>query len=193
MALSLNTQGVAVPPRRGVRTDPEFGKRFRLAMEYAGVSPGDLAQVERVRPQTVSRWRRGELPDDLRLPRLAERFRVDVEWLRTGQGQAPGITGTGGVQIGVVMEGRGTPYQPPAEEGEGIGWLWADEFAAKERVLGLLANWEHTVRTSNTGFDPIGLRADILDGLVAQARATGNPPPPWLITLAYDAARQARR
>ncbi|MBK8006735.1 MAG: helix-turn-helix transcriptional regulator [Gemmatimonadetes bacterium] len=182
-----------MPPKRVVRTDPEFGKRFRLAMEYAGVAPGDLAEAEHVRPQTVSRWRRGELPDDLRLPRLAALFRVEAEWLRTGQGPAPGITGTGGVQIGVVMEGGSSPYAASAEEGEGIGWLWADAFAAKERVLGLLANWEHAVRTSNTGFDPVGLRADILDGLVAQARATGNPPPPWLIALAYDAARQARR
>lgn len=46
-----------------------------------------LARSEGVRTQTVSRWRRGERPDDLRLPSLATTLRVPLNWLKTGHGE----------------------------------------------------------------------------------------------------------
>lgn len=85
IALKLPCQGGSLS-RRSVRSDVEFGKRLRVAMAEAGVSATDLAKNQGVRVQTVSRWRRGELPDDLRLPALADLLRVSLNWLKTGQG-----------------------------------------------------------------------------------------------------------
>jgi transcriptional regulator with XRE-family HTH domain len=83
-------------PRRVVRVDVGFGERLREAMMRRRVRPGRMATDLEVRPQTVSRWRRGECPDDLRLPEIASYLRVGLGWLKTGVGtfepgeQAPG-------------------------------------------------------------------------------------------------------
>jgi transcriptional regulator with XRE-family HTH domain len=85
-----------IMPRRVVRMDVGFGDRLREAMVRRRVRPSRMAADLKVRPQTVSRWRRGECPDDLRLPEIADYLRVGLDWLKTGQGefepmvQAPG-------------------------------------------------------------------------------------------------------
>jgi transcriptional regulator with XRE-family HTH domain len=83
-------------PRRVVRMDVGFGDRLREAMVRRRVRPSRMAADLEVRPQTVSRWRRGECPDELRLPELADYLRVGLDWLKTGvggfepEGQSPG-------------------------------------------------------------------------------------------------------
>lgn len=72
--------------RSRARQDEGFGTRMRESMDAARLRPGELARVCGVHSVTVSRWRRGELPDDLRLPQLAQCLGVAVEWLKTGQG-----------------------------------------------------------------------------------------------------------
>jgi transcriptional regulator with XRE-family HTH domain len=56
-------------------------------MTAGGISARQLAMLERVGFGTVSRWRRGELPDDLRLPSLAGNLTVRLNWLKSGQGE----------------------------------------------------------------------------------------------------------
>ncbi len=86
-------------PSRVVRRDEGFGRRLVEAMTTARVRPGELARRVEVLPQTVSRWRSGELPDDLRLPQIAAVLGVREEWLKTGAGErspeAQGLTGPG--------------------------------------------------------------------------------------------------
>ncbi len=71
---------------REVRRDEAFGQRLTEAMERRDVRPGELAKAQNVSPGTVSRWRAGECPDDLRFPSLAAYLRVPEEWLKTGAG-----------------------------------------------------------------------------------------------------------
>ena len=71
--------------KRRVQRDLEFGRRLKQAMSAEDMEAGKLAELEGVGDGTVSRWRKGELPNDLRLPRLAGHLRVREEWLRTGQ------------------------------------------------------------------------------------------------------------
>jgi transcriptional regulator with XRE-family HTH domain len=72
--------------RRSVRVDPAFGERLRQVMARRGIRPGQLAAGLGVTSQTVSRWRRGECPDDLRFPEIATYLRVALDWLKTGVG-----------------------------------------------------------------------------------------------------------
>jgi transcriptional regulator with XRE-family HTH domain len=73
---------------RAVRMDEGFGKRLKEAMTRRNVRPGQLATALGVLPQTVSRWRRGECPDDLRLPEIAAYLSVAVGWLKRGAGES---------------------------------------------------------------------------------------------------------
>src|SRR3954466_14741968 len=73
--------------RRAVRRDEGFGLRLIEAMDRAGVRPSVLAKAQNVSPGTVSRWRAGECPDDLRFPSLAAFLGVGEEWLKTGAGR----------------------------------------------------------------------------------------------------------
>ena len=82
--LKVKSRGYMV--REGVHRDEGFGARLREAMSRAGVRPGDLARTMGVHPVTVTRWRRGELPDDLRLPQLASCVGVALMWLKSGEG-----------------------------------------------------------------------------------------------------------
>lgn len=75
-------------PRERPPRDEGFAKRLREVMDRERVRPKDLAKGQHVNPVTVSRWRRGEVPDDLRLPLLAARLRTTVEYLQTGQGSS---------------------------------------------------------------------------------------------------------
>jgi transcriptional regulator with XRE-family HTH domain len=85
LGLAVKGGGVVVP-RRSVRIDPAFGERLRLVMARQKIRPGQLAAALGVTSQSVSRWRRGECPDDLRLPQIADYIRVGLEWLKTGVG-----------------------------------------------------------------------------------------------------------
>jgi len=73
-------------PGRAVRRDVGFGDRLREAMARRAVPPGRLAVAMNVAPQTVSRWRRGECPEQLRLVQIANYLRVTPEWLAKGLG-----------------------------------------------------------------------------------------------------------
>lgn len=74
-------------------TNPGFGNRLRDLMERERVSPGQLAREQGVVPGTVSRWRAGKVPGDLRLEGLARRLRTTVNYLKTGA--EPSISGEG--------------------------------------------------------------------------------------------------
>ena len=74
---------------RRVRRDEGFGRRLVEAMDRRGVRPGELAVAQDVGASTVSRWRRGECPDDLRLPQIAAYLQIPAEWLKTGAGERP--------------------------------------------------------------------------------------------------------
>ncbi len=80
---------MAVAQERRVRRDAGFGQRLTEAMDRRKVRPGELALSQAVGAGTVSRWRAGECPDDLRLPALATYLRVPEEWLKTGGGALP--------------------------------------------------------------------------------------------------------
>jgi transcriptional regulator with XRE-family HTH domain len=83
-------------PGRSVRMDLEFGERLREAMARRRVAPGRMAHDLEVAPQTVSRWRRGECPDDLRLPEIATYLRIALDWLKRGVGDIePKVPTTG--------------------------------------------------------------------------------------------------
>jgi transcriptional regulator with XRE-family HTH domain len=123
--------------REGVNRDEGFGLRLREAMRAAGIRPGELARRCGVHPVTVARWRRGELPDDLRLPQLAECLGIPLEWLKTGQG-ASNLSG-------------GSPVPPPSldylESLRARLGFFRDQFKAY-RALGIspsqqvLAEWQ---------------------------------------------------
>jgi transcriptional regulator with XRE-family HTH domain len=72
----------------GRARDEGFGRRLKEAMARRGVQAGQLATALKVAPQTVSRWRRGECPDDLRLAQIAGYLTVGEEWLSTGVGES---------------------------------------------------------------------------------------------------------
>ena len=82
--------------RAGVTEDEAFGRRLKEAMTAVGLRPGELAKRCGVHPVTVARWRRGEVPDDLRFPQLAQCLGIAEEWLKTGQGaMIPGGVASG--------------------------------------------------------------------------------------------------
>ena len=87
---------MAVASERRVRRDAGFGLRLTEAMDRRRVRPGELALSQAVGAGTVSRWRKGECPDDLRFPRLAVYLQVPEEWLKTGPGRATGLDGAHG-------------------------------------------------------------------------------------------------
>jgi len=71
---------------------PEFhqGHRLALALEYAGIGTGEMADYLGVHPQSVTRWTKGKTPvkrQTLMLWALATG--VSIEWLETGQ--APSV------------------------------------------------------------------------------------------------------
>jgi transcriptional regulator with XRE-family HTH domain len=70
-----------------VKRDAEFGRRLKEVMAGLRISPGELAEGMKVRPGTVSRWRSGELPGEIRMERVARLIGVRTNWLRTGQGE----------------------------------------------------------------------------------------------------------
>ncbi len=70
--------------------DPGFGQRLVEAMHEARRRPGELARTLEVHPTTMSRWRRGELPDPRALTTLAQTLGVRVEWLKTGEAPRTG-------------------------------------------------------------------------------------------------------
>jgi transcriptional regulator with XRE-family HTH domain len=71
----------------GRARDEGFGRRLKEAMARRGVQAVQLATALKVAAQTVSRWRRGECPDDLRIAQLAGYLRIAEDWLRTGAGE----------------------------------------------------------------------------------------------------------
>jgi transcriptional regulator with XRE-family HTH domain len=73
-------------PGRAARIDEGFARRLREAMAQRGVRPSQLARGLNVYAGTVSRWRKGECPDDLRLPEIAAYLRVALVWLKDGVG-----------------------------------------------------------------------------------------------------------
>jgi transcriptional regulator with XRE-family HTH domain len=86
MDLASPVKGIILPGR-AVRMDLGFGERLKEAMIRRRVTPGRMARDLKVVPQTVSRWRRGECPDDLRLPELAAYLTVALDWLKSGVGE----------------------------------------------------------------------------------------------------------
>lgn len=74
---------------RAVRIDLRFGARLRRAMAEKDMSAKALADQLKVGRGTVTRWRKGECPDDLRYPHLAAALGVDEGWLRQGDGEEP--------------------------------------------------------------------------------------------------------
>lgn len=55
------------------------------AMGYAEVSPGELAAFVPAHAVTVSRWRKGYVPDDARIERIAGHLGVRFKWLKAGE------------------------------------------------------------------------------------------------------------
>jgi transcriptional regulator with XRE-family HTH domain len=74
--------------------DEAFAMRLREAMDLRGVRPSALARGLHVYAGTVSRWRKGECPDDLRMPEIANFLRVNVDWLRSGTGDREPVAHT---------------------------------------------------------------------------------------------------
>lgn len=62
-----------------------FGRRLKLARERAGLKQGQLAELLKVEPPTVSRWENGhDFPEDYRLPLLYSALNVSAEYF-TGE------------------------------------------------------------------------------------------------------------
>lgn len=176
--LTCQENTLAQPRKRPVR-DPEFGERFVLAMALAGLKPSQLAREEGVIAGTVSAWRNGERPDDLRLPRLATRLGVSLRWLKTGEGAREG-----GPSEGAASTGYATPQLAPApplliEEPSlrgGVGDTRREAAGDATRVAGYLVMKRIAGRT----FVPA---AEVITYLAAVADAAGGhavmlPPGP---------------
>ena len=67
--------------------DPGFEARLNAAMYEARRRPAELARALKVHPTTMSRWRRGQIPDPRALTALAQELGVRVGWLKTGEGR----------------------------------------------------------------------------------------------------------
>ena len=66
-----------------------------------------------VKPGTVSRWRSGELPEELRFPQIAAAVRVRTNWLRSGQGpREPGEPAVRVAEPSRAPYGTGEPTLP---------------------------------------------------------------------------------
>lgn len=65
-----------------------FAARIKEAMAWAQIRPAQLAELVSVHRVTVSKWRNGELPDDVNLAKLARVLDVSRTWLATGRGSA---------------------------------------------------------------------------------------------------------
>lgn len=65
-------------PERNVRNDPIFGRNLKAAMKACGVNATWLAGQAGVKAGQVYRWRRGELPDELRLPKIAHALQTTI-------------------------------------------------------------------------------------------------------------------
>lgn len=78
--------------------DPGFGSRLCLAMARRGIKPGELARRMPAAGQSVSRWRKGEWPEAVRLARMADVLSVSLNWLTTGQGAMDAPTNGADVQ-----------------------------------------------------------------------------------------------
>lgn len=102
--------------KRRVQSDSAFGHRLKLAMSLVDMEAGQLAKLEGVGSGTVSRWRRGELPNELRLPRLAAALRVRLEWLKSGQEPMHADPGHNGAGTRRPYEGQ----RPPASSYEAL-------------------------------------------------------------------------
>lgn len=84
------------------KPDPEFAGRVRELMALKRLRPSTLADLMGVNKVTVSRWRRGELPEPFYLSLLAEHLGTTVEHLKTG--------------AGAQMEGEPIPLAVPDSE-----------------------------------------------------------------------------
>ena len=67
--------------------DAGFKARLHDAMDDARLRPKALADKLGVHPTSVSRWRRGEIPEAGALSALASALAVRMEWLKTGAGE----------------------------------------------------------------------------------------------------------
>ena len=71
-------------------------------MAVRGVRPGQMARDLKVLPGTVSRWRRGELPDPLRVDEIARYLGTTRAWLLKGEGprDPSAVRGWSGAELG---------------------------------------------------------------------------------------------
>jgi len=77
------------------RVDADFAARLREAMAWAQARPATLAELVAVHRVTVSKWRAGEVPDDVNLAKLARALDVNRAWLATGRGSMHDPDGSG--------------------------------------------------------------------------------------------------
>lgn len=72
---------------RAVNVDMVFGQRLKLAMTARGATNAHIAKALDVGVGQVVRWRRGELPEPLRIPLLEDVLDLPAGWLEPGQVQ----------------------------------------------------------------------------------------------------------
>lgn len=172
--LAKSQEGHGGVSESGVKRDPAFARRLRTAMEEAGIRPGALARAEGVVPQTVTKWRNGEKPDDLRLPALAARLGVTHKWLKTGEEpKHPEMVGS-----------RHVKESGPAYEASSVHAaleLMAQSLAGLSAAIRLLEGQPAAVES--TGYVP-----DEPERLVSQM----NPNPPEPAAPASPRARPKR-
>jgi len=171
--------------KRRVQKDSGFGRRLKQAMAEEDMQAKRLAELEKVGVGTVSRWRRGELPDELRYPSLASHLGVRVNWLKSGQGtMRPSLGGNGAAVREVPVAATWTVYtdvRPPM--GEQARRILEERIEAVIRGAPLtpaeLDYWLKLVRWAATsaGADVEASRLDAVDLVGEEAHAGDRPRP----------------
>lgn len=108
-----------------------LARRIREAREAAGLTQAELAKSFGIEPKAISQWERENMlakrkptrPDIDKIPALAERLGVTVEWLLTGKSTPPtlphvpvvGYVGAGAevIPIDDHVKGQGIDEAPP--------------------------------------------------------------------------------
>jgi transcriptional regulator with XRE-family HTH domain len=167
MRLLKPVKGEGSVPDRAVRMDAAFGGRLKQAMVRRGVRPAELAKALEVGQGTVSRWRRGECPSDLRLEKIAGYLRVSGEWLMRGVGE-----------IETESKAPGSPVE--ARSG--------DRTAPRSSVPG---RRREDIELRAAAIRHAAGRLDVIARLIQAYRDAGRPASPdvlaeWLDILASD-------
>lgn len=146
---------------------PNFAARIKEAMAWAQIRPAQLAELVSVHRVTVSKWRNGEIPDDVNMAKLARVLDVNRAWLATGRGSMHDAEG------GPPTKGAVAPGADPSVFALTMGVA----LAPQQRLLGAILE----VAQADQRGEPlpvVRLIALLQAVFAAGVEAGGGPPVP---------------